>query len=456
MKDIWMKRKFSTFNFQLSIILIFLFLAACGKSRKPGLSDKDLFVQQETSDTLPALDFSDMETYEIPPGIKYTESRAVDPANPPVVIDIANRKLNIKKFDLSDYYTQVRYVKLKHPMPATEGNFLFDAEYHVSYEQGAGSGSGVCSQFYFFKDSIVAGDPFFGFYSYDNEGNFLDTVRTYDFPKVYDVSQNTISYHESDYRRAMEKAGSTNRNNNRFYVDDKTRASYVYNRADTLNENFLFTFGLKGDTLCRFRNYNPKPDKKGAPIGNPPSVKIYYCEGIFTIQQAMNDTVYRMTAPNRLVPAYVLNYGPYKLEISLTFDDFPKKFFPDIWKETDKYILFTYNRNYDSKNNRKNGLVTFFYSYYDKRSQQFYHFCEESVIPKEEFFIENPVPDALPFMISYANIEEKSLWVCYNKRRLEAIIKNKGFASLSPEQQNKLKTLQNELDDSEVLIMILE
>jgi len=70
--------------------------------------------------------------------------------------------------------------------------------------------------------------------------------------------------------------------------------------------------------------------------------------------------------------------------------------------------------------------------------------------------MENPIPDALPFMWSYAETEDHQFRVIYTKKRLEEISKNKEFASLSTEQQNKLKMLQNELEDNEVLIMILE
>jgi hypothetical protein len=214
---------------------------------------------------------------------------------------------------------------------------------------------------------------------------------------------------------------------------------------------------LKGDTLCRFKNYNPKPDptKKGLPISWSYPARIYFYEGKLNICQSFNDTVYRMTAPNRLVPAYVLKFGSYKLDISLA-EDFSNKFFPDIWKETDKYILFTYNKDRDSPNNRTNRIVKFFYSYYDKKSRQFYHFCEETYTPKQEFLVKNQVSDALPFMLSSVEIAENQLYAFYSKRRLEGIIKNKGFVSLSPEQQNKLKKIQNDLDESEVLIMILD
>ena len=127
-----------------------------------------------------------------------------------------------------------------------------------------------------------------------------------------------------------------------------------------------------------------------------------------------------------------------------------------MWKEAEQYILFVYTQNRDTPNNRRDGSVQFFYSYYDKKSRQSYHFSEGNSISPDQFFMENPIPDAMPFMLSYAEIEDHQLRVFYTKKRLEEITKNKEFASLSPEQQNKLKTMQNELDDSEVLIMILE
>ena len=441
----------------LYYLLLFLLVVSCGKNKRPGLSDKELFAQKETTDTIKqSTNNSDTATYVVPPGIKFKESRAIDPANPPVVLDIANRKLNIKKFNLGDYYSKVRYVKLKHPMPVTEGNFLFDANYYITMENGSMSGDGLCSQFIFMKDSIIAGDVFFGYYSYDNDGKFLHTIKTYDFSKVYDDVQNKISYNYDDYKRAM-KNGSTNKNNNRFRVNDETMASYVYNRRDTTSNDFLFTFDLKGDTLCRFRNYNPKydPGKKRLPISwnDPPN--IYFYKGIPTVRQSMNDTVYRIIAPNQLTPAYILKLGAYKLDIDLA-EDFSNKFFPDKWEETDKYVLFTYNKDRDFPNNRAKGNVKFFYSYYDKKNHQFYHFSEGTTMPDDQFFMENPLPDGLPFILSYVDISDNQLRVFYSKKRLENIIKNKQFASLSPEIQNKLKTIQNELSESEVIIMILE
>jgi len=90
-------------------LLFFLVVTSCGKNKNPGLSDKELFSQKETTDTTKlSTNNSDTATYVVPPGIKFKESRAIDPANPPVVLDIA------------------------------KGNFLLDAKWYASMENGAG------------------------------------------------------------------------------------------------------------------------------------------------------------------------------------------------------------------------------------------------------------------------------------------------------------------------------
>jgi len=491
-------------QFRYCILLIFIIIAACGNNRRPGLSDKDLFAQRKV-DTLQESeqfpDFSDMETYVIPSGVKYKESRAVDPANPPVVLDIANRNLNLKKFNLSDYYTQVRYVKLKHPSPATEGNFLLDARYRVTINRGIGGGL-VNSQFKITDNYIIAGDISFGFHCYDKEGTFLYTIESNDFPKIYDASTNETSFDMSDFKglyggvttygnhclyyvrdskkdflclydlqqknQIMTRSGLFNQkiqnralliisifNGKPYILDHQSMADYVYDPVNA-PDDLLLSFDLKGDTLCRFPNYNPIPVITGNyPV--PIRSDIYYYDKQLTIRQTLNDTVYRVIVPNRLLPAFVLDFGTYRADVQTFFrGNLSEKLLPNTWKEADQFILCIYTQNRDMPNNRTDGSVKFFYSYYDKKSRQFYHISEGTSIPPDQFFMENPIPDALPFVWSYAETEDQQLRVVYSKKRLEEISKTKEFASLSPEQQNKLKTMQDELDDNEVLVMILE
>ena len=164
-----------------------------------------------------------------------------------------------------------------------------------------------------------------------------------------------------------------------------------------------------------------------------------------------------MASPNRLIPAYVLNFGSYRADVQTYFrENLSEKLLPYTWIEADRYILFVYKQNRDTPYNRQNGLVKFFYSYFDKTNRQLYHITEGATVPENEFLIENPIPDALPFLMSQVDMDKNNLFVCYSKNRLGEIIKNKGFSSLPPEQQNRLRSFQKELDDSEALIMILE
>ena len=493
-----LNRKFSTFNFQFSIIALLFLVVACGRSRRLGVSDQELFAQQEMVDTLQQalMDF-DAEMYMVPSGIKYTESRAVDPANPPVVFDIANRNLTIKKFDLSDYYTQVRYVKLKHPKAETGINFLIDVNpwmYFEAHQMEFGlSLGGINSRFIFTNDYIIAGDICYGIHCFDKEGTFLYTIESNEFPKEYDVSKNTMSFAISDlkgfygristignnclycikednkssvclYDLTQEKPiitrpmeGSVYQSPVALIVDNMSMAGYAYSITDTVTGNFLFTFDLKGDTLCRFPNYNTLPELNTANRSSSPLPDIYYFRDMLTVRQTMNDTVFRVVAPNRLVPAYVLHFGSNRSDVqTYLYGNLSEKLLPIIWKESDRYVLFVYTQNRNTQINRNEGSVKFFYSFYDKQNRQLYHFNEGTNIPDDEYFIENHIPDAMPFLLSHADIENNQLRVCYSKKRLETLLKNKGFASLSPEQQQKLQELHTGLEDNEILIMILE
>ena len=423
-------------------------------------------------------------TYVVPEGIKYKELRAVDPANPPVVIDVGNRNLNIKKFDLSDYYTQVRYIKLKYPSSAKEGNFLFDI-----YYKGCGMiVYGANSEFFFTNDYIVAGDASFGIHCYDRDGNFLYTIESNDYPKSYNpldnqltdncdeqkgytggfsAIQNRCLYHLKEdntekiclYDLAQQKRIMTRPYNGKSFnrlLDDNTMASYVYWPTDTAR-NFLFTFDMKGDTLCRFPSYLPIPDTKSGYGLSPPMRDLYYYGNRLTIRQSLNDTVFRVVSPNRLIPVYVLNFGTYRVNIqTVLIEEQRDKLRTDFWKESERYILLAYKQNYAVEDEITQGKIKFFYAFYDKKSRQLFHFNEGVNAAPREFFIDSSIPDALPFILWHADIGEKQLSVVFSKKRLENMMKKKGFANLPAEQRDKLKTLQNELADNEVLIMVLQ
>jgi hypothetical protein len=78
-------------------------------------------------------------------------------------------------------------------------------------------------------------------------------------------------------------------------------------------KNYLmFSFNLKGDTLCKFQQY----DKLNNPITSTLTRVYYNPNWIFgqftTFKWAFNDTVFRIIPPNRLYPVYIFKFGEQK------------------------------------------------------------------------------------------------------------------------------------------------
>lgn len=95
-----------------------LTIPGCSRQKKQSLEsiDNEDTVEEYAGDTL-----------SNEKGIRYTQSRAIDRNNPPLVLDISG-KCEIKDLNLSDYYSKVKYVKLKHPETDSGKQFLINKE----------------------------------------------------------------------------------------------------------------------------------------------------------------------------------------------------------------------------------------------------------------------------------------------------------------------------------------
>jgi hypothetical protein len=68
----------------------------------------------------------------LPPGFRFKEDRSVDPQNPPIRLDIFGTQGNVREFKLSDFATNIKYIKLETPPdssllythPKTKGKLL--------------------------------------------------------------------------------------------------------------------------------------------------------------------------------------------------------------------------------------------------------------------------------------------------------------------------------------------
>jgi hypothetical protein len=215
-------------------------------------------------------------------------------------------------------------------------------------------------------------------------------------------------------------------------------------------------FDIRGDTLCRFANYNPKPESiPQKALNNPDRQYLYYCDGTLTIRQAYNDTVYRMKSPSELQPAYVLNFGAQKLDIPTAINgNLAGKLILYDWIETKDFVFSIHTENYDCPANRKSGAVKFFYFCYDKKSKQLYRISEKGY--PEDYWISNSLENSIPFVAENIQSESTSLCMAYTRWQLEKIMKHKNFTSLPATQQEKTKELYDDLADGELWVMILE
>lgn len=469
------------------VLLLFIIggMLACGGGKKQGLSTPE---EKDKSTEVSAIYESEevMDTIIPAPGVKYKGTRVVDPASPPIKINLADRNKEDKTLDVANYYSKVKYVKLKHPLPSEQGGFLGDANMHMYYEQGSSSGRGINSNVYLTKGKIVAGDRYFGYHCYDKDGTFEYSIVTMNRLPDYNAKTRTISINWDKSLRMLGSftvlsdnclfATSENGKSKMFFhnmdkrknylerpsfggevylLNPTTFVSYAYRIQDESQNVFFGSLDYKGDILCTFLNYNPLVKNQKKASTNPDQRFLYYYNDQLTIRQAYNDTIYRMVSEKELKPAYVMYFGKQKLDSETgLYGDKSDKLIPYTWTETSDFIFIMYTKNYDCPNTRNNGSVIFNYAYYDKASKKLYNIPSHKV--PEEFVISNSIEGGIPLIGNNMSANGKQLHIGYTKSQLESIIKQKDFTSLAQPQQDNLKKHYEELGDQEMLVMTLE
>ncbi len=465
-----------------------LLVYSCGNSKKPGLSDNQLFGQQDSIE-LQELYSSETIADTIPPGVKYEASKANDPANPPVVLNYANRNLNEKTFNPADYYSKAHLVKLKPPGTETSLPFIQNSQMMM---MGMDDFEKISTDFccLLIDDYIIAGSLFAGLHCYDKDGNFMYTISESKFthktrkdPKSKEVKSLDVDLSElSGFTGHLSANGGnciyTMREGKDYFVcfhNLKTKKTYskvkytggslalinpevygVYRYSPVeFTENYFQTFDVKGDTLCRFSNLIPVVEVNNN-YTDPDKPFIYQLNSSVFVRQSYNDTIYRIQSEKWMSPAYILNFGSYHLDAQTGVKgDKSNKFIPEQWMETDQYILFVYTENYDCQTNREGGKVKFFFSYYDKKSRMIYHIPSENKF-QEALLINNSLEGGIPLQVRGMKSQGKQLMVYYSKPGLNRIIQLQDFGKLSANQQTKVKEVYDQMASNEILVMILE
>lgn len=464
----------------LALILCLITLTCTGKKQR--LEDK---VEDETMKITKTAETSDtISAFVSTPGIKYKESRKVDPQNPPIVIEL-EKAAESKDFDLNQYYSDVEYIKLNHPLAAQKIGFLGNSNYKIQSGTSTTSGRGLSSSVFLARDKIVAGDAYFGYHCFDLQGNFLYTiVEKQDIPE-YNIRINQVSVsldtptdrifsfsmldESCVFFKMKDRSASFYHHNLRSQKSYLTRPGFFgrtilispdkyvgfgYNPTTDKQYPMMYSFSIEGDTLCEFMNYNPLAEISGGAYTNPESSDFYYYNGKLTFRQAYNDTIYRV-GMNRLTPAFILDMGSKKADVQTALKgNKAGKIFINTLQETDDFLFLIHTENYDCPNNRNSGLVKFFYSYFDKKEKKRYG-ISSSVFP-EVFTLRNSNLNTIPLLMKNTGVYEDKLYAAYTKIQLKEIIDSQGFSSFPELQQQKMKELYNDLSDYELLVMILK
>jgi hypothetical protein len=159
----------------------------------------------------------------------------------------------------------------------------------------------------------------------------------------------------------------------------------------------ITTLNNSGDTICQFTDYDRILNFNQSIYRTPTELVSYYYNGILTIKQEYNDTIFRLIPNDRLLPVYVFNWGDFKVNYldGLNPDiDLSNKYILNSLYELNNFILIRYTQNYDCPNTRKKNSVKFYYALFNKKDGKLYHQPGFTPLPNG---LENDLDGGMPF-----------------------------------------------------------
>ena len=322
------------------------------------------------------------------------EIRSVDNQRPPVKIDIMGTVNNIRKFKLSDVASSIRYIKLQTP-PDTA--LLYDNFFYRNELMSTIRSDG---------DQIIF-QGIFGLVRFNMLGEYQETIwknktgirfqgkvlAMFGGRDFFGVLPNipVSLLNRNLYYNFQDGPGEKGqvlkyklRSDKNFSVQPKTEVSglgtvlgdTLFNTPKTWGDGFNGIFGTspdtwagvndkwkagktgsllvsynnKGDTLCHFIDYERFINFSFGEGRIAVELMSYYYNGLLTIKQEYNDTVFRLIPPERLLPVYILDFGKYKFNFMDGFNpnfDLSDKFMLNSIYETNSLLFIRYTQNYD-------------------------------------------------------------------------------------------------------------
>ena len=314
--------------FTTLIISVFLF-CSCGGGNRQAMA-----ANNETSET------SVVETIEIVP---------IDPA----IIDIAGNLENRKEFRLSDFGSSVQYIRLQPPegmnwhsvhnvlssddylfintlqglfMYSADGQFISTlAESHLEMIDGAVR---IGNMSVSGDVPVLNGDLVNGRLLFKTQGEERVMLNLLD---IESLSENPTA--PPAFQRAL-GSGADMGIRTRFYLIDEQ--SVFSTRSLTASPI------AGGYPLFRVENYY-QPTITGNVMANVTSTFYRFGEKVM-MQLAHNDTVFALIPPNRVEPAFIMNWGDFKPDMNRLANGGIEegKFVLRNWVETQRHIFIEY------------------------------------------------------------------------------------------------------------------
>lgn len=451
---------------------------------------------------------------KLPKGFRFKEERGVDPEHPPMVIDIAGSLGNIKPLKLSNFASEIEYIRIEQPEdsvfhPKMKFDYQMLDDYIVASnlyginlysKKGEFISNVVCNKttgvtYEPEKNRIITKSPFTRigagwslwskgnelYYTYVNNINGQQYIMKLDCSNI-PLSMSTINNTETpdaiigkgnidlDFNHGLPPPMSLNKKTKTELLDrsrmKQTMSSYRLDNNTYLQslsgEKMFAIFGNNGDTLATFskneqvKNYT-KQVMRGVDRGFT-----YQKNGKHYFRTDYNDTIFQIIPPNRLFPVYVLNLGEHKVEKQDGVDpgvSLEGKIIPSGFAVFNKHIFINFLKdNYDCPYNRRNKLVKQFYGVFDIVGNKL-ELVQADSLDYSPDILENDLDGGLPVWPSTTNSDKGNeiLIPVFGHELKQHVNSEKYSHSNAPEEKKAtLKKLSEEVADDERILMVIK
>lgn len=221
--------------------------------------------------------------------------------------------------------------------------------------------------------------------------------------------------------------------------------------------SLLVTYNSIGDTICQFTdfdrivNYNQSTYRRSEDFIN------YYYEGLLTIKQEYNDTVFRLIPPDRLLPTYIIDFGESKVDymdgLNPNFD-LSEKYMLYSLHESNNHLFIRFTKNHDGPTNRKKKVVKFYNAIFFKKEGKLFHHPGYTLEPEG---IINDIDGGMPFWPDYITPQGEMIKLASGKM-IKDYINSTKFRESTISEGNRKKQISvgTELRPSDMVLIFVK